>query len=431
MSGVEDPSVKDGGTASVKRPEGQQESPLVRAAGRAGVQPYALAAVILGLILRLIVIFNAPVTEGTDSRFPAYNDELAHLNHVMYSAEQGGTPPQTGSIHDEGAVKRGDFEYYQPPLYYDTAAVLYNLAGGFARSVIPVRLYSLLLWLIALVVISRAAPNPRMRGPLLLAGGLLGATLPSSALINNDAMLALTVAFLYLFSTRAAKAMLSWRDLGLLAWVATAAIYSKLTALLLLPMVILTAIWHTNDVKKALLRAGAVLVAILAFTGPLWIERTMVYGDPLGISVASRGHTGISVWEMLVAVIHSLASPWPELWHSPWVKGSAGLLVLVSLMSLLLAWRLRARMMVHLERSGVAPALLIWGTGTFFILLGWLWYGFAHGQMETRLLLPGAPGLAILVGWPLWTISNPRSENRIGWGLFLILAMPALAWLGM
>jgi hypothetical protein len=240
--------------------------------------------------------------------------------------------------------------------------------------------------------------------------------------------LALGAASVHALATLAGERRLRARELVLVVLAISASIYADLSALLLIPMALLIAGWGTNSMKNAVIRSGAVLLGSLLLTLPLWIVRTHAFGSPLGLSTSHNvRESGLA---MLLSSVRSLASPWRERMTTPWVTASAFLLVLVGLMSLLFAWRVRKDLLQHLEQKQLVPVLILWGTGTITVLAGWVVRAMVSGTLDPQFLLPGAPGLAVLVGWPLWTIADPRREYRLGWGLFLLLLLPYLSWLG-
>lgn len=408
----------------------EEISPLIRYAGKLGIPPYAFAALIVGIILRLVIVFGAAVRVDQKATLPAYNDEYAHLNHVRYSATESGTPRQTATVHDPGALERGDFEYWQPPLYYSFAALVWRLHPTDLEKPILLRLLSMVFWAMALLSVLRALPDAETRGTIILADTLLGIGFVHSATVNNDALFAVAASLLYLFSARALFKPFDWKEWGALALLAAASIYTKLSALPLMPMVAVAAwVGVTGSRSRKALSAVGMALAVLLLTLPLWIIRLKTYGAFLGTVTVNNGGSTLSIRELISAMLLALQEPWPELWHFGIVKIIALLFPAVCLFSL--AWiSFRWQRVVEAARTlHIDRILALWSVGAGVTLIGFLYYGLRFSQTDPRFLVGAGPVLALVFGAPLWVLPS-RKAWAVGWGIFLLILLPHLSWLG-
>ncbi|MDK9700053.1 MAG: hypothetical protein OEM52_07910, partial [bacterium] len=280
------------------------------------IPTYAITAAVIGLLLRLWLILAAPLQSDVTNPLPAFNDELSHFHHILYQRDVGSIPLQKLQYVDEAALATGGAEYWQPPLYYQLSAFLLKAVGTVSHPERMIRLFSLGCWIVGLGFLLAFVPNPQWRTPILLGGSLLGAGLPASVTVNNDALMALFVGAFFACTTVAARRRLGWLQLfvwgGLLAF----GVYAKLPALTLWPMVIF-AIWF-GEANRLIGFIKAAMVELFAFllTLPLWLQRIEFYGHPIGFRHAPE----ITLREALIAFGYSSMSPWQEPWSSPFVK---------------------------------------------------------------------------------------------------------------
>lgn len=89
------------------------------------------ALLLAAVLLRAFLLGATPFGQTVAHRLERLNDDPAHLNYVRYLAEHHAFPVQTHHSREPG-----DFEYYQPPLYYLVCAPLYacRLVPSLARS---------------------------------------------------------------------------------------------------------------------------------------------------------------------------------------------------------------------------------------------------------------------------------------------------------
>jgi hypothetical protein len=292
------------------------------------------------------------------------------------------------------------------------------------------RFFSLILWALALITVLRALPDAETRGPLILADTLLGIGLVHAATVNNDSLFAVAGSVLYLFAARALLRPFGWKEWAVLALLASAAVYTKLSSLPLMPMVAVT-VWigiEGTRTRKTFSAVGMAL-AVLLLTLPLWIIRYKTYGAFLGTVSVNTGGPNLSIRELISATLLFLQSPWPELWHFKVVKIPALLFPAVCLFSL--AWiSFRWQQVVAAARTlGIEKILAVWSVGALGTLAGFLYYGLRFDQTDPRFLVGAGPLLALVFGAPLWVLPSKKAW-AIGWGIFLLILLPHLSWLG-
>ena len=388
--------------------------------------PYVIFGILVGLAIRLTVVFTAPA-HVTDRfmLFPAFNDEASHLNRVLISEQGYMIPIQRMSVSEEHALDRGEVEYSQPPLYYLAVAPMLKAI----RSLAFLRFLSLLFWIAALWILASSLPPNGIRIPLLLAGSLLGAGYIPSSTVNNDSLSALVIACSYAFAARVTHKRTMFDPL-LAGSLAAVGAWTKLSLLTLWPM-LLFALWQNQSRFRHNRKTIGTFAAIaLAGTFMLWLSRILVYGHPLATEIASDG----GVFQLkggIVAAIYSLVCPWMELWSSWWVKLSGLAFALVLLMSsiFLLIQVIRKTgpvLDVFATHPGLRAILVTWSVGALFGVLGWLWFGIRYFQLDVRLLLPAAPFLAVMFGWPLYCLER-KKRMWLGWIVAILLFLPIIA----
>ncbi len=353
---------------------------------------------------------------------PAFNDEVSHFTNVLFQRDAGGIPHQNLKYVDEAALATGGAEYWQPPLYYQLSALLLKFTSPYPHSIRIVRFFSLFLWYIALFMLAWSVPTHRMQHAILTVGSVLGATLPASAVVSNDALMALFVAFLFVFATIASKRVLRIYELLLLAVTMALAVYAKLPAITLWVMPLATILLYKEQPLSIRIQ-NTVFIGIVAFamTMPLWIIRISVYGGPLGLRYAPPIHFRQAV----AAFCYSLVTPWMDPWFSFWVKIPGVVLTLVMLVSLFLFWKKRKDILGGFDEI-TRRTSTAWAIGGALAGIAWVYYAFLNYQTEARLLLPATPALCIVIGWPLWSLPE-KVAHRFGWAVTVLMLLPYLA----
>ena len=387
--------------------------------------PY-LALLLAGLLLRLFLIVVQPLHGSTNPNRVAYNDEASHWNHALILRDTGRPGVQRSGVRETGSLAQGEVEYSQPPLYYWFSSLVLRVIGSGPYSITILRLISLLFWFGALHLLFYQTPFEGARLPILIGGTLLGAGWISSSTINNDSLFALTIAGLYFFAVQAGKkdfSLLRLINLGLLFAVA---IWTKLAALALGPMVLAIA-YVAGPKPKGIARVMLVGGIALWATLPLWLQRTVLLGSPLNIGPAESGELPpFSLIETLKGTLYSLVMPYMELYWHPAVK-IAMLAFAFLLFAAVCLGAIRFREIhQYIRETGASTATLLFMIGALGSVAAWFYYAIRYQQSEARLLLPAAPALAIAFGWQLYMYRGWVKRAFVGL-VIVVLSLPLVA----
>ncbi|MCB2200896.1 hypothetical protein KQI63_15935 [bacterium] len=399
---------------------------MIKDEKRTDLPSYAVLLLMLAVLLRLTLIFSQPFHGTPPEGLPAFNDEASHLNHALLDHQSTLPGVQRMGVRDEGALARGEVEYSQPPLYYWMVAGAMKVIGTGTVSLYLLRLASMILWLAGLHLLFYFAPYRAARMPILIGGALLGAGLIPSTTINNDSLFTLTIGGLYAYATMTREENFSILRLINLALLFAVAIWTKLAALTLAPMVLAIA-WVAGPRERRWARVVLVGAVALWATMPLWLQRTLLFGSPLSIEHAASGTLPPFDPELLVkSTFYSLVMPWMELWGHPAVKigmVAFGFLLVVSLAGLFSRWH---DLVDAIRERGASTVTLLWMIGGLGAVAGWLYYAIRFQQSEARLLLPAAPALAVAFGWQ-FLIYRDNLRKALAILVVIIILLPYLA----
>jgi 4-amino-4-deoxy-L-arabinose transferase-like glycosyltransferase len=232
-----------------------------------------LALLVLAALLRLILAWvNPPMN--------AFDDHLGPIRMIM---ESGVIPG-----------KRACWQCYQPPVFYYSSAMIGLVATklGLAASYIPklMQMLSCVYGILSVWVIYLILNRVRLSGfARLMAFGVI-CFLPRhiymSAMHSNDSLAVLLVALgVYLMLLLVEKDF-SWRNLLALSAVTSGAIFTKYTAFVVLPMILVAVVLVilkgevASRLKQTQLAALAVILPTLLL-GAYMYDNQGVYGEPL------------------------------------------------------------------------------------------------------------------------------------------------------
>jgi 4-amino-4-deoxy-L-arabinose transferase-like glycosyltransferase len=226
------------------------------------------------LCLTLGHIYTTPVLPVNAGSFINAPDERAHLIYVRAIAYGGRAPVQ-------GDKEFPTYQWHQPPLYYTLASIFY--AGGDRA----VRWFSPLCGLATLYVIFRAVRRLFPEEPALAALAMgFAALLPMrhaiTGAVGNDALIELLFSLTLLFLIEAFRGGFTLRRAGMIGGVVGAALLTKATGLLLLPVVgaALFLLWKEGEPSKAVWQGGLALLAVTAVLAVPWYARNyQLYGE--------------------------------------------------------------------------------------------------------------------------------------------------------
>lgn len=371
-----------------------------------------LAAVFIGLVLRVSFALLTPIgSPSVPGVLSSYNDEFAHANYVMHILTHGDLPRQVESIQGNGALERGDYENYQPPLYYLLDAAIGKLVG--ARDLIQIvrigRFIGIILSVGIALVFLRIAHALAVSEAFAPAGLILialnGVFVCFTSTLGNEPLFWLLAGGMILIALR------MWQE-GLRAthWMtftvlAILAVYTKLTAVLLLPLPLATLARRWNP--RLLLALAAMYCLILACVLPLCLRNVHEFGSLLPLNAGF----GTPAWRLphfstAIYALRSFIFPWSEFWH-----GLTGLLFLLPFcfygtwtLIYRCGWRQLASQPVLFAALAITLAL-------------YLWLNTRYDQAEGRYLFAAWPALQLAL------IGRPRSKFDL-WLLFAVSLWP-------
>jgi 4-amino-4-deoxy-L-arabinose transferase-like glycosyltransferase len=415
-------------------------------------------------LLTLIVLGYLALAAGWNLATPPFDnpDEPAQWNYVRYVADTGSLPVLRAGDDPAALLDRlrsahfppGEsidairYESHQPPLYYATAALLYKLTAGLTlvRHVQAVRLLSTLFGALTVLVSWRLARALLPEEPLLaLATAAFVAFVPMhvnmTAAVENDALsnllLAVGVLALLLWLQRG----LAWRGAVLLGLIMGLALLTKVTALVIVPLAVLTAILRYRRAGRdgghahplaALLGACAVTLLLWGW----WVGRNMLtYGrhDPLALDinrlVVSQPLTGPltrGAVERFITI--SFDSFWAQFgWMGIPVPAIYPVLTLLSVLAalglvvaLFRALRAEAGPAVVRARAGEVLLVVAWPV---LVLAADVQYNLTFIQAQGRYLFPGIGGIGLFFMLGLSRLAGPRLSRTALLLVSLLLAL--------
>ncbi|MDD5088786.1 MAG: hypothetical protein PHI18_08315, partial [bacterium] len=284
----------------------------------------------MGLMLRIVFIVWTPVGEiSVPGRLSSYNDELAHANYIHHLVHHQQLPSFVESIQEPGALERAEYEFYQPALYYLLVAGLAELLGyrDLPEIIFLGRALGSVLSIGLLLTFAMLCRSLRLTAPATGSGlmfiALSGVFVRFTSMVNNDALFWLLVGGLFISLLRLRENPMSVRHLVLFIVLAVAALYTKLTSLLVLPLLITALPRHHS--RLWLLRMIGAFGLIFLATLPIWQRNVLTFGAWLPL-VAGFGSVEwhVPCFGFLSYAARSFFFPWSELW-----QGVVGLLVLL------------------------------------------------------------------------------------------------------
>lgn len=371
----------------------------------------ALAA---GLILRLFLILWTPVGgDAEPGKLSSYNDEIAHAKYVHYVLHYRTLPSHEESIQEPGALQRGLYEYYQPPLYYVFVAMVADtldcreltrivLLGRVLNSLLFIALLWLFIWL------SRALHQTALEttsGMMFLS--LSGVLVRFTSIATNDALFWLLVGGVFISLIHLSRNPKSLWSLCAFSCLTAAALYTKLTALFVLPLLVVS-VWQRLS-RDVLWKISGTFALIALITLPIWNRNILMFGSWLPLTSGF----GESAWripglDFLSYAARSFLFPWSEYWG-----GLIGLPLLLVPTVFFISRILVARSWKILYTYRV----FIWSG--LLIMCAFLWLNMRYDQAEARYLFAAWPALSLLLA------TSIRTRNQ-QWFFLSALLVPYL-----
>lgn len=349
-----------------------------------------LFAVAFGIALRIFFALQTPTDDGNDkNKLRQYNDEQAHASYVEYLLAHRSLPRHSEPITAAGALQRGQFENYQPPLYYLVQAAICRAVGIADRRGIIL----LGRWTNCVLSLAIVAAGIGLLNTLAIAPGATAAA--AVFMLLNGVMVR--------FTSTASNDPLFWLLGGVLLWIlivmyrtgptiarlalfgllAVAGIYTKLTFVLMLPLLGIV-LWRHRNLRIWAVAAG-IGALVVAATLPLWMRNVTLFGSLFPLAAGF----GPSEWKLPGIVFAAFAArsfifPWSEFW-----QGAYGLLFLLPPLILLLAgWRKSLMLLKPAYGSMLLGAMLV------IVGAAFLWLNCRYHQAESRYLFAAWPAVA-------------------------------------
>ncbi len=278
---------KSGAANTVQPARSALKTSFAGAAARRAGDPSAgrgvlIAILVLACILSVLFAVSLPLSAKDPN--PPNPDELSHLNYIRLLVEQRGFVKFRA---DDPAF----FETHQPPLYYLFCLPAYLLSGG---SYVAVRLVSVLFQLCTVLVAFRACRDffPDRVEVALGAAAFVG-FLPSAAqlggAINNDPLTTLLCALIFWKLGKVVMRGGTPRKSLLLGVILGLGLLTKLSALQVIPAIVIAYLIAVRGRLMTLKQAAACLAVALGVgflvASPWLVRNTVLYGDPLALTI--------------------------------------------------------------------------------------------------------------------------------------------------
>lgn len=411
---------------------------------------------ILTAHILLAIAYNLATPFGNNG-YANTPDEGAHFQYVQFVARAWRLPVF------EGYAGVG-YEAHQPPLYYFLAAVVYHLVGGAGKGV---RLLSTLcsagvVWMVWLSL-RRFAPE---RPLLALSGMGFAAFLPMhiaiGSAVGNDALTNLLfAAVLYLLlpvpsTNESARSFRSgrWRREVVLGILLGLALLTKATAVLLIPVVALGALWQARLQGQRWVQAAlgiGIALGLASLLGGWWFVRNaLLYNDPLlqktfinvfaGTAKAEDFLKGGATWGQYLMLV----ADWT--FRSFWFAYGTPRTANTGLPNFLpdsVYWGLAAWMLVALGGfvvrlrepmpTGVRGWLALCGIALILVLVSFVLFIRVFFQAQGRYFYPALLPISVFLalGWERLFPESRRAVAQVGWLVVMfLLALGCWRYLG-
>jgi len=402
-------------------------------APHAGVPRWVfLALLAFALLVRVALVVVTPFGQSVAHRIEGLNDEPAQLNYVRYLAEHHRLPVQRHHYLEPGAFERGDYEYFQPPLYYIVCDPLVAAARASSAALFACRAVSFACGALSLVVIGlifgRLGTSPSCRRLGVLFVALLPTHAYFSSLTSNDSLswlIALLIVHQMLVlldqSRGASDATFVGFDLRL-GFLLALGLLTKTSIAVFAPLVVLAYLWVAWRARapRAALAALIPLGVALVVAGPWYWRNVALYGSPTAFAVGfGPPESGLV---SLHGVVHTLRAStryfWFPMQHVPGVPavryGEAALTAGHSVAAALFLARAR-------RARDLAMGLVLAAVACGQIVMGFMW-----SNVEGRYLLPALAPVAYLIVAPVFSFASRwRGGERLAWAYVCLLAVHA------
>jgi len=377
--------------------------------------------------------------------FDANPDEAAHRDYVRLLVEQRGFVRFV-------AGDPARFETHQPPLYYLLCVPIYLLSGG---SVLALRLVAVPLQLLTIWLAFRAARDlfPD-RAEIALGTAAFVAFLPTQTqlggAINNDALTTLVCVALFWRLGRLAAVGQSAKGAALTGVLLGVGLLTKSSVLTLVPALVLA---HGIAVRARLLTTrtalahlGLALGLALLVSAPWLVRNTLLYGDPLALSIYTQTGPNFTPAQVMQASgwtmadyarnvgVRSFATFWyflsPNLPFSRFAGPPVPLVLVLVLVLLGFLGTIRWLRGESGGEPGQRRAVVLFLAGVLCLVPFFARFVLTVFQAQGRYFLPALLPVALVtcLGWATLFSERRRTLGALGVaGVLLVLALLALA----
>ncbi|MBU0508479.1 hypothetical protein KKH27_06565 [bacterium] len=379
--------------------------------------PPALFALIVGIVLRILFIVLTPIGgESVPGKLSSYNDELAHANYALHLVHSGTLPLNVESIETPGALQSAQYENYQPPLYYVSIALLARAMSLESREDIVYlgRVFGLgafALLLLVYLFFCRALAVEHVTaaaGVIFLSLGAVFVRFTATA--GNDPLFWILAGLMLIALVRLRSSPFGFRWLAAFVLWSVLALFTKLSALLLVPL--LPIALKSESRKRVAILSAAAFAAIILLTWPVWQRNLSEFGSLLPLSAGfGTPHWRIPDFMAFSFAVRSFLFPWTEFW-----QGAIGLTVL-AVPGLFFAFEFFYR---GAAKIIISRPLLI--GATLLALGGFIWLNLRYDQAEARY---------VFVVWPVVCLALTAAINAVRrqWLLVAVLVFPYVLFL--
>lgn len=373
------------------------------------------------LAARLLLVFFTAFDDSAGP-IPSFNDEPAHMNYVRFLADWGRLPVQTSSVQD--GLTGGEFEYYQPPLYYLLVRPFYSLSkkitpGGelyWARCVSLA--FSMAGLLVLFMTVRGLFTDRRPALEILLLGALGGIPLRFGALATNDSLFFALCCFYFALILEILKSGCDVRLLVAGILTTAAGLWTKASFLLLLPLFPWALLRGANrSIIKVLAAAIIPVLAILPWylrnqaLYDRWMPISVGFGTPEPLTLDNIGARG---YLLVNYFARSLVFPYDQLWGG-WLdvviyplEGLIFLILLFVGLQTLRTW--------HRQGFRIFAGIIALNVA------GYLWINSSYSQAEARHFMPALPFMMTLLALGADQIAGKKKSRAfVLLGLWIIL----------
>jgi len=272
------------------------------------------------LVVRVLFLIAVPADELFQPRtLSAYNDEQAHFQHILHYRYHNSRPLQTNSVAEAYPQRIFNYEYYQSPLYYFLCGRILRIMPEYFANVHLFRFINCIIGIWTILIVGRCLKllSSVYAAAAMVMLSLLGSMVRFNTTVTNDALLWLFSAY-FAYYALLSLANPKWLNILSMIFALSAAVWTKLAAVTLLPAMIF-AVYSAYSPKKPLFRLLLSLlwsIPVLLLTLPLFLENYADYGAIFPLSTGSGSPVGS--WQNLsLFALFSLANYYTHTFFFP------------------------------------------------------------------------------------------------------------------